>query len=235
MFTDMHNHFVYGVDDGCKDQEAMLKLLKSLEENRITQLISTAHITPGQRPFPMEDYLAHFEEAREMIRREGFHMQIYTGNEILYTDYTARYLRDGKALTLAGSEYALIEFMPGEKYERLCEAAQKTRNAGYLPIFAHIERCACLSDIRKIEDLRDRCGVRMQVNCSLFVRKQGLLRRHWIKNVMKNGLIDYVSTDTHDMEGREPCMEKCYDNLVKEYGEDTALALTHDNAQEFFD
>ncbi len=234
MFTDMHNHFVYGVDDGCENSEAMLRLLKSLEDNKITQLISTSHITPGQHHFPMEDYQAHFEEAREMIQREGFHMQIYTGHEILYTDFTARYLREGKALTLAGSEYALIEFMPSEKYERLTEAAYKTRNAGYYPIFAHIERCACLSDIAKIEELRDRYGVRMQVNCSLFVRKQGFLRKHWIKNVMKNELIDYVSTDTHDMPGREPLMAQCYDVLVKDYGEDIARALTHDNAQELF-
>ncbi|MBQ6232625.1 MAG: hypothetical protein IJJ80_03880 [Clostridia bacterium] len=52
---------------------------------------------------------------------------------------------------------------------------------------------------------------------------------------MKNDLIDYVSTDTHDMPGREPCMAQCYDALVKEYGEDTARALTNDNAEELFD
>ena len=235
MFTDMHNHFVYGVDDGCADQETMLRLLKALEENHITQLISTSHITPGQRHFPMEDYQAHFAEAQELIRNEGLHMQIHTGHEILYTDAAARYLREGKALTLAGSEYALVEFMPGEKYERLTEAAYKIRNAGYYPVFAHIERYACLSDLKRIEELRDRYDVRMQVNCSLFVHKQGFLRKHWIKNVMKNDLIDYVSTDTHDLPGREPCMAKCYDILVKEYGEDTAQALTHDNAQELLE
>lgn len=235
MFTDMHNHFVYGVDDGCADQEAMLRLLTALEANSITQLISTSHITPGQHHFPMEDYQAHFEEARELIQREGFHMQIHTGHEILYTDAAARYLREGKALTLAGSEYALIEFLPTEKYERLTEAAYKIRNAGYFPVFAHIERYACLSDIAKIEELRDRYGVRIQVNCSLFARKQGFLRKRWIKNVMKYGLIDYVSTDTHDMPGREPLMAQCYDVLVKDYGKDTAMALTHDNAQELFE
>lgn len=235
MFTDMHNHFIYGVDDGCADQDAMLRLLFNLEANRITNLVSTSHITPGLNPFPMDVYRRHFEEAQALIRREGLHMQIYTGHEILYTDLTPRYLREGKALTLAGSEFALIEFMPTENYERLCEAAQKVRNAGYRPVFAHIERYACLSDLRRVEELKDRYGVRIQVNCSLFVHRQGFLRRRWIKSIMKSGLIDYVSTDTHDMPGREPAMGQCYDILLKEYGEDTASALTNDNAQEILE
>ena len=234
MFTDMHNHFVYGVDDGCADQDAMLKLLFALEANRITRLVSTSHITPGLEPFPMEAYHRHFGEARELIRREGLHMEIYTGHEILYTDLTARYLREGQALTLAGSEYALIEFMPGENYARLCEAAQKVRNAGYYPVFAHIERYACISDIHCVEELKQRYGVKMQVNCSLFMHKQGFFRKRWIRNVMKNGLIDFVSTDTHDMPGREPSMGQCYDILMKGYGEETARALTGGNADILF-
>ena len=234
MFTDMHNHFIYGVDDGCADQEAMFKLLRKLDENRITKLIATSHAIPGQQHFPMDEYLAHFGEAREFISHEGLHMQIYPGQEILYTDATARYLREKKALTLAGSEYVLIEFLPGEKYERLCEAAQKIGNAGFFPIFAHVERYICLTDIKKAEELHDRYGVRMQVNCSLFVRKQGLLRKHWIKNMMRSDLIDYVSTDTHDMPGREPVMAQCYETLVRDYGEDTAHALTRENADIFF-
>ena len=234
MFTDMHNHFVYGVDDGCADQDAMLKLLFALEANRITHLVSTPHITPGLESFPMEAYHRHFGEARELIRREGLHMEIYTGHEILYTDLTARYLREGQALTLAGSEYALIEFMPGENYARLCEAAQKVRNAGYYPVFAHIERYACLSDIHCVEELKQRYGVKMQANCSLFVHKQGFFRKRWIRNVMKNGLIDFVSTDTHDMPDREPRMGQCYDILMKGYGEETARALTGGNADILF-
>ena len=232
MFTDMHNHFVYGVDDGCADPGTMLNLLHALEADQVSEIISTAHITPGQVHFPMDMYRAHFAEAQEMIRQENLHLTIYPGNEILYTDMTPRYLREGKALTLADSEYALIEFMPGEKYERLCEAAQKVRNAGYDVIFAHIERYACLSDVRRVIDLKDRYGVLMQVNCSLFAHKQSFLRKRWIKALMKDELVDMVSTDTHDMPGREPAMAPCFDALKRDYGEETALYLTRDHARE---
>lgn len=231
MFIDMHNHFVYGVDDGCADQETMLRLLRTLEADQIDTIISTSHITPGQQHFPMEDYQAHFAEAQALIKSENLRLTIYQGNEILYTDLTAQYLRERRAMTLAGSDYALIEFMPGEKYERLCEAAQKVRNAGYYPVFAHIERYACLSDVKRVTELKRRYGVLIQVNCSLFVHKQGFLRKRWIKALMNNGLIDFVSTDTHDMPGREPAMALCYDILKRDWGEEAAELLTRENAR----
>ena len=94
MFADMHNHFVDGVDDGCKTKEIMEQLLTALHEDGVTRLVSTAHITPGQRHFPMEEYLSHFGEAKAFIQDRQWDLSIYTGHEILYTDAAPRYLRE---------------------------------------------------------------------------------------------------------------------------------------------
>ena len=234
-FTDMHNHFVYGVDDGCDSREVMEKLLTALHEDGVVRLISTSHITPGQREFAMEKYKAHFEQAQAFVASQGWEMELFTGNEILYTDATSRSLRDGSAMTLAGGDFTLIEFLPGEKYERMQEAAQKVRNAGFRPIFAHIERFEAMSNIRHVRQMRDEYGVRMQVNCRTFVAKQPFLRRRWLGQLIKEELLDYVSTDTHDMPGREPCMTQCYRTLEKEFGHDVARALTWYDAQELLE
>ena len=235
MYADMHNHFVYGVDDGCKTKEIMEKLLTALHDDGITQLVSTAHITPGQRHFLMEDYLEHFSEAKAFIQSNGWDLTIHTGHEILYTDAASRYLREKKAMTLAGSEFVLVEFMPNEKYDRLKEAAQKLRNAGYKPVFAHIERYDAMSDIRRVREIRNDFGVRIQVNCHTFTGTQPFLRRRWLGHLVKEELLDYVSTDTHDMPGREPCMSACFQVLEKEFGHEVARALTWYDAQEFFE
>ena len=235
MYADMHNHFVYGVDDGCKDREAMEKLLAALQQDGITRLISTAHITPGQRHFPMEDYQAHFREAEEIIRERGWDLSVYTGHEILYTDAAPRYLREGKALPLANGEFTLVEFMPGEKYERLQEAAQKLRNAGFIPVFAHIERYEAMNSIKHVRQMRHEFGVRIQVNCHTFADRQPFLRRRWLGQLIREELLDYVSTDTHDMPGRDPCMEKCHQTLEREFGPEAADALCWYDAQELFE
>ena len=234
-FADIHNHFVYGVDDGCKDRDTMEKLLAALHDDGVTALISTAHITPGQKHFPMEDYLAHFHEAEDFIRSNGWDMTVHTGHEILYTDAAARYLREKKALTLAGSDFVLVEFMPDEKYPRLQEAAQKLRNAGFIPVFAHIERCQVMGDIRHVREMKHDFGVRMQVNGHAFTVRQPFFRRRWLAQLVREELLDYVSTDTHDMPGREPCMTACFRMIEKEFGHDAARALTWYDAQEIFE
>ena len=78
----------------------------------------------------------------------------------------------------------------------------------------------------KVTDLRGTSQYRNYITFETICSKYG---KH------KYGLIDYVSTDTHDMPGREPLMAQCYDVLVKDYGKETAMALTHDNAQELFE
>ena len=235
MYADMHNHFVYGVDDGCKTKEIMEKLLTALHEDGITKLISTAHFTPGQRHFPMEDYLLHFEEAKAFVQANQWDLSLYTGNEILYTDAAPRYLREKKALTLGMSEFVLVEFLPNEKYLRLQEAAQKLRNAGYRPVFAHIERYEAMNDIKHVREIKHDFGVRLQVNCHSFTDKQPFLRRRWLGRLIREELLDYVSTDTHDMPGREPCMNACFQALEKEFGHEVARALTWYDAQELLE
>ena len=235
MYADMHNHFVYGVDDGCKTMEIMEKLLTALHEDGITRLISTAHITPGQRHFPMEDYLLHFEEAKAFVQANQWDLSLYTGNEILYTDAAPRYLREKKALTLGNGEFVLVEFLPNEKYLRLQEAAQKLRNAGYRPVFAHIERYEAMNDIKHVREIKHDFGVRLQVNCHSFTDKQPFLRRRWLGRLISEELLDYVSTDTHDMPGREPCMNACFQALEKEFGHEVARALTWYDAQELLE
>ena len=69
-------------------------------------------------------------------------LRILLGAEILYTDMTCRLLAEGRVPTLAGTEYVLVEFMPGVRYDALYKALEGILRAGYLPVVAHVERYA---------------------------------------------------------------------------------------------
>ena len=111
MFTDIHSHVIWGVDDGAEQKAETFRMLKEAVADGIGTIICTPHITPGVYEFPEEDFWAHFAEAEDYIRREGLPLKLYAGAELLYTDNTPRMLREGRVPTLAGSNYAMVEFI----------------------------------------------------------------------------------------------------------------------------
>ena len=103
MYTDMHSHVIWGVDDGAKDREETWDMLREAVNDGISRIICTPHITPGVYPFPQDVFDDHFEQALAFIRKEKLPLSLYKGAELLYTDLTPRLLREGKVPTLAGS------------------------------------------------------------------------------------------------------------------------------------
>ncbi len=235
MFTDMHHHLVYGVDDGARTLEGMQRLIRDAQANQITRLITTPHVTPGQVPFDFDAYQAHLEEARAYCAQEGFALELYTGAELLYTPDTPRLLREGRAPTLANSRFALIEFSPDDPYAHLLEAAQRVAGAGFVPVFAHVERYACLHKISQLQSLRQQYNVRIQVNARTVLHKHGFFRQRWIDRLFREGAVDYIASDAHDLPERHCRMLQCYEKLADCLGEDTARRLTGGNQQEIFE
>ena len=64
-FTDIHTHFVYGVDDGAKDAQVMRAMLDEAHRQGVSRIIATSHAELGMRPFDHETYQAHLEEGQE--------------------------------------------------------------------------------------------------------------------------------------------------------------------------
>ena len=109
MYTDIHSHVIWGVDDGAETKEETFRLLREAVEDGIDRIICTPHVTPGVYEFPEDVFSKHFREAEDYIRSEGLPLRLYRGAELLWTEITPRLLREGKAQTMAGTKYAMIE------------------------------------------------------------------------------------------------------------------------------
>jgi len=234
MFIDIHHHLVYGVDDGCKTLEAMQQMIRRAYEDGTRYLIATPHATPGRERFPWADYYSHLKQARQFCQDAGIDLNIYEGSEILYTRETARLLRERQIPSLANSRFALLEFLPEHDYEYLCEAARNVRSAGFVPIFAHIERYPCLKKVQQLELLREHYGVRLQMNARTLIRKNGFFEDRKIRRFLDANMIHYISSDAHDMPHRHTCIHEGYEKLKEMYGRERAEALTYGNALEIF-
>ena len=222
MFVDIHSHVIWGVDDGAETREETERLLKEAAEDGIGAIICTPHITPGVYEFPEDVFERHFAEAEEYIRQEGLKLKLYRGAEILYTDNTPRLLREGRIPTMAGAKYAMIEFSPTDTKEHIYDALQKVAGSGFIPIIAHMERYPAIGKISQVKEMKSRFRAMVQINARSLTRKQPLLRRGFFDGIFKEGLVDFIATDTHSMEGRGTCMTEGVKALEEKYGKETA-------------
>lgn len=58
-------------------------------------------------------------------------------------------------------------------------------------------------------------GALIQVNCNSVTGDNGFTTKQNVKSLLKNGLVDFVSTDAHRPVGRAPYIEKCAETLRK--------------------
>lgn len=224
-FVDLHHHLIYGVDDGAQSLEDMQQMILRASSEGVTDIVCTSHVTPGYEPFPREKYAAHLEEARAFIAVQGIEMRVHPGCEVLYTDASARLLREGAFPTLAGSDVVLVEFVPDTAFRQIAEAASSFGMAGYSVLFAHVERYDALRSIRNVRTLRDEYGVLMQMNANTVIGKKGFLTERWVKHMLGDGYIDCVATDAHNLSSRACRMRQCHEVLTEKYGEDMAEEL----------
>ena len=224
-FTDYHAHFVYGVDDGARTREEMFAMLDAAAADGVTRLFATSHSTPGMEPFPRDVYQRHLDFARAYCAEKGYDLMLESGSELLYTPAAAYAAAEHSLVTLGGTDWVLLEFVPNIKAKELETALQEITGAVYRILVAHIERYPCLAQHGLLARLHEQYRLRCQINCSAVLDSgfwQWMRLEHWIKA----GLVDAVSSDAHNCTSRPTRMRQAYARLCSHVGETTAQKLT---------
>ncbi len=226
-FTDIHQHVLYGLDDGPDSPEKMHQMLRRDAEQGITRLLATPHVTPGVYPFDWEKYRMLLAEAQSFADSENLGIKLYEGAEILYTDQAGRFLQEGRIPTLAGTDRVLVEFSPDIRYEKLREALDRLLCCGYVPVVAHVERYECLTrHCSRMFELREHYEVFFQMNCQTVIHCEGFFKNRFVRKMLQADMIDALGTDAHNITSRPARMQEAFAVLSGQYGEETAHRLT---------
>ena len=183
-FTDYHAHFVYGVDDGARTREEMFAMLDAAAADGVTRLFATSHSTPGMEPFPRDVYQRHLDFARAYCAEKGYDLMLESGSELLYTPAAAYAAAEHSLVTLGGTDWVLLEFVPNITAKELETALQEITGAGYRILVAHIERYPCLAQHGLLARLHEQYRLRCQINCSAVLDSgfwQRMRLEHWVK------------------------------------------------------
>jgi protein-tyrosine phosphatase len=137
----------------------------------------------------------------------------------------------GRVPTLAGSRCVLLQFTPRAKFLEIEKAVRLLQKGGYLPILAHIERYRCLTRrLARLKKLKSGCAVLCQMNCEALIRQKRFFFSRYVRRLLLEGLIDFVSTDAHDTAARA-CNMRVFFKAADDFaGAPLAEALTSENA-----
>lgn len=228
---DIHSHILPGVDDGSKNMDMTRQMLRIAWSEGIRGMIATPHHRRGYAHAPAEKLREAYEAVREEARKMDPSFQVYLGSELFVSHTLEEDLAEGEALSMAGTGYVMVEFLPPVAYREIKSTMQRLRMAGYLPIVAHAERYECLlRDPSLTEDLTD-MGCYIQINSASVTGGNGFSAKRYVKKLLKYDLVHFLGSDAHDMDRRSPAMQKSVDYIAKRYGEGQARRISWENPQ----
>lgn len=232
-FTDLHNHALYGVDDGPKTPAEMVAMLAAARADGVETICLTPHFHPGLFGENQARSARSFEALRRYAAKKYPGLRLYLGNELRCSGECLSWLQSGLCRTLNGTDYVLVDFDEEEPEQGIVRGLERLMSAGYRPVLAHAERYRHLS-ARQIRDL-SRDGIWIQIDVQSLFGVYGLGARLRSRNLLKQKLVDIAATDAHSLGRRSPILSRGYRDVAKKYGEAYAGAIFAENPQQLLE
>jgi protein-tyrosine phosphatase len=196
--TDMHSHFIPGIDDGAKNTEESLEMLAEMVALGYRKVITTPHImSDGYRNNP-EIIMKGLERLRRHVKEAGIEIEVDAAAEY-YFDYDFEKSIPQKDKLTFGDNYLLWEMSFMNKPDNINEVIFEMQMNGYKPVLAHVERYPFWhTEFSIYEELASR-GTLLQLNINSIAGQYGSPTKKAAEFLIDNNLISFLGTDCHHM------------------------------------
>lgn len=229
-FFDLHHHILYGLDDGPGTYDEMTSMLRVAAADGIGTIIATPHVSPGLKHIDSVLIQKRISQANAYCLDNGLDLRIHRGAEVLFTPALLNVITLRRVPTLMATRYVLLEFHLNANCREIEGGIHLLTNGGYIPILAHIERYRYLMEnLRLLKQLKTECSVLYQMNCAALTGP--LFARRCATRLLKEQLIDFASTDAHNVTTRSCNMKEFYQTVEDLLGVESAESLSSKNAE----
>ncbi len=200
---DFHSHILPGIDDGSRNVEESIKMLRQEAEQGITHVVCTPHFYPRHdRPAAFLERRARAEDAlRNEMAKYNDLPQLSVGAEVYYF----RGISESdliKQLTIQNKSCIMIEMIPSpwgtHVYDELLNIYRRWE---IVPVFAHVDRYISQWRTFQIPEKLNELPVLVQANAEFFLsrRTQRLALR-----LLQENKIQLLGSDCHNLTDRAP-------------------------------
>ena len=194
---DIHSHLVPGVDDGSKNVNESVELIKGMSELGFNHLITTPHIYPGVYPNKEENLKQQFSLLQQYLIEQGIEMKIELGAEyFLHAELIEKVEANIPLLTFKNG-YVLFEMSVHALPLNWEEMLFKLTSEGYSLLLAHPERYYFTQENPDLLYRFKELGVKFQLTYSALIGSYGERAYTLSKWMIKRGLVDAIGSDLH--------------------------------------
>ncbi len=230
---DLHTHLLPDWDDGAKDWEETVKMIRAAENDSITKIGLTPHLF---RKTKHGDDIKLFEQriAEFRHRAKRFPIKFFCGAEVYIDDQILEKIKKNN-LTINDSSYVFVELPADSIIAGLSDLFYRIMLEGYIPIISHPERNIIFT--RKPALLFDlvSAGAIVQITAKSILGDFGREAKHATKTFLKHNLVHIIASDAHNSEDWLPTLSSAVERTKKIVGEEKAMAMVTEIPQAILD
>ena len=228
-FYDLHTHILPGVDDGPETMEDAVEMARMASQDGTRAILATPHRKDVIENHSVDYIRDLIRDLSQELRNRGIQIDLLLGMENHLELDLPQQVSQGKALTMNGSRYILVELpftiFPTYAMEVLFQLQIK----GLIPVIVHPERNA---EIQKrpslLGDLVER-GFLAQVTAGSILGSFGSKAKKSAKALLQRGFVHIISSDAHHNKGhRIPVLSCGVAEAAKIVGTERAYSMVRE-------
>lgn len=228
--TDLHTHILPGIDDGARNAEESLALLRMEKEQGISTVVLTPHLyrekeSPKhflQRRQKSLDELETYLLTLPAEDRETLPVRLM-GAEVAWVPHLQDW-DELPELCIGETKNLLLELPFSPWNERMIDSLYDLMNrTGITPVIAHLERYLKIQRPEYVREVLS-LGVPVQVSGDVllhFTTRSGAMK------LLKNRQAHIIASDCHNAGKRPPTVKPAMDVVRRKMGDQQAERLMH--------
>jgi protein-tyrosine phosphatase len=197
---DLHNHILYGLDDGAADLDESLEIARQLVSEGVERVAATPHISPEGDDRPSAELLRRrIAEVQTALDANGVPLAIVPGNELYLTPDAPALVTSGAVCRLGDGPSVLVELslVMGQRPLYLDDVVFRLQLAGCGVVLAHPERYGFVEhDPHALDSLLER-GLLLQLTAPALLGEYGPAIRRTAERLLLRGCYSLASSDRH--------------------------------------
>jgi len=195
---DLHTHILPGFDDGARNEEESLRMVRGALLEGISTLVATPHVLPGQLKGAPDRIRRRVEKLTRELERHRLCVDVLAGAEVFLDPQLLDEMETVSQLTLNGTgRYLLVELpmqdVPPYVHEVLFRLALK----GISPVLAHPERNLKILTHPEVLETFVRQDVLLQVNADSLTGRYGPRVEELSERLLAAGVVQLLASDGH--------------------------------------